>query len=225
MTMRRYMMLVEGVTDGVMHIDALPTDLHTHATAMFEKLAKAQRDGDPEKLGGATLYNKGIHVSGLYAGLTEHVGDITNRMAKEWDFYKGSFLNCRDKVEMGLRRAGPEIQGQVERNYQFQSDPERDEEHKRNPAYSPRFAGSLGDWIRWWHEAGGRYADAHAKLVVWNEAQWNAREAAVAAGRIEFARCRRHLEALQRHMDDNTAWVAYAGQVTVRDGVMVSYSG
>lgn len=206
---------------SIQHIDQLPEPLHAQAVEAFEALAKGQRYGPPEKLGGASLYNKGIQVSGLYSGLTEHVGDITNRMAKSWDFYHGSFGNVREKIDLGLRRlTGNEIRGQVERNYAFMSHPDRDTDGYQD---SPRFIGTLKDWITFWTTAGARYADAHAALTVWNEAQWHAREAAVSSGRLDFTAAQRHLTALHDHLGSEQDWITYAGQVSVADGQVIPY--
>ena len=218
------MTICEAMT-VVQHIDQLPEALHAEAVKAFDALADGQRHGAPEKLGGASLFNRGIQVSGLYSGLTEHVGDLTHRMAEHWDWYHGGFETVRSKVELGLRcvegiRPGEEIRQQVKRNYEFMSHPDRDTDDYRD---SPRYAGSYQDWLTFWQTAMTRYADAHAVLTVWNEAQWHAREAAVASGRLDFAAVQRHLMALQNHLTKGAQWSAYAGQVSVRDGALVPF--
>jgi hypothetical protein len=144
-------------------------------------------------------------------------------MAQHWDHYQGTYGNVLEKVGLGLRRcerADDEsrtggIRRQVRANYDFYSDPERDDDHRESPGCTPRYTGSYEDWLEFWREAGARYADAHAKLVVYNEAQWHAREAAVAAGRLNFVGCEKHLRALQHHLGSMEDWVTYAGQVTI----------
>jgi hypothetical protein len=216
-------------TQGLVHIDQLPELLHKDAVEKFQALADGQRHGPPERLGGASLYNRGIQCSGLYSGLTEHVGDITHRMADSWDWYHGMSTTVREKVNLGLRRIegrgpgyppGAEIRDQVIRNYEYMSHPHRDIDNFKD---SPRFQGNLKAWFDFWTTAGNRYADAHAALTVWNEAQWHAREAAVASGRLNFAAAKKHLEALQLHLKSPENWIAYAGQVTMSGETIVPY--
>lgn len=232
--MRHFIHIIENVEEegdgdmpiqpGVHHIDELPAELHEQAVEAFDALANSQRHGPPEKLGGASLRNRGIQVSGLYSELTEHVGDITNRMAKHWDHYRGSTRNVEQKVGLGMRRINPhefsfgfgdDILGQVKRNYTFMSHPDREKEYQENKYESRQFTGTLADWMKWWKEAGARYADAHAALTVWNEAQWHAREAAVCSGRLEWKAAYDHLAALHAHLESSEAWEAYAGQVSI----------
>jgi hypothetical protein len=209
--MRNLIDLIEG--HKPVYILDLPDP--SKSLAAFQALADGQRNGDPERLGGATLENPGIHVGGQYASLTEHVGDITNRMAKNFDYYKGSYDNVRDKVAMGLRRVqGGDIRAQVIRNYDYRTHPDRDVEHQKHGS-PKRFTGTLDDWLAYWKNAGSLYAAAHAKLPVWNEAQWHAREAAVASGRLLFTAVQRHLTALERHLGSSAEWTLYAGQVTI----------
>ena len=68
----------------------------------------------------------------------------------------------------------------------------------------------------WWDklkEAGKEYADAHSQLTVYNEAQWHAREAAVAFGRMKYSDAWKHLEALEEKLEDPEVWQEYAAQV------------
>ncbi|MGD0105731.1 MAG: hypothetical protein ABSC06_17075 [Rhodopila sp.] len=189
MNMRDIIQIVENTETmaslPITFILDLPEPAKQNALKAFQSLADGQRHGDPEKLGGASMFNRGLHCSGLYAGLTEHVGDITNRMAKQFDFYKGSTGNVKDKVELGLRRCRDDIKGQVKRNFDFASHPDRDSDEEKaayKDKHNRQFQGTYADWLKWWQDAGKRYGDAHAKLTVWNEAQWHAREAAVAIG-------------------------------------------
>ena len=188
----------------------------SNALAAFKKLGEDQRHGDPEKLGGASLRNKGIHASGLYAGLTEHVGDITHRMTEEFDRMLGLYGNVREKVTLGIRRIEEnDIPRQVKANYEFNIDPERDEDALKYKSKSVKYHGTYDEWLKWWKDAGKLYGDAHAKLVVWNEAQWHAREAAVAIGYMKFGLALAHLKELKKYLNSKEEWTQYAGQVTI----------
>jgi hypothetical protein len=68
-------------------------------------------------------------------------------------------------------------------------------------------------------EALTRYADAHARLKVYNPTQWTAREAAVALGRLDFERAERLLTVLERRLvDEDTWWEAATKFKLDRDG-------
>jgi hypothetical protein len=56
------------------------------------------------------------------------------------------------------------------------------------------------------------YAEEHAKLPVYNEAQLHAREAAVALGLQDWDAAVEHLEELNRHLGSAAEWVEYAHQ-------------
>ena len=216
--LRKWMRLVEAIAGQPSFILDLPEPAKQKALVAFQSLASGQRHGDPEKLGGASLFNRGIQCSGLYSGLTEHVGDITNRMAKHFDRYHGLFGNVKEKVELGLRRCADDIVGQVKRNYEHAAHPDRDSAEEMaiyNDAYSRQYKGSYADYVKWWRNAGQRYGDAHANLPVWNEAQWHAREAAVAVGYMKFGLATGHLRALQAHLRSPEDWTQYAGQITL----------
>jgi hypothetical protein len=148
-------------------------------------------------------------------------------MAKHFDFYKGSPGNVKEKVDLGLRRCRDDIQGQVKRNFEFSSHPERDSEEEQamyKDKHSRQFKGSYADWLTWWKDAGKRYGDAHNKLPVWNEAQWHAREAAVAIGYMKFGLAESHLKTLNMHLQAKEEWERYAGQVIIgADGHPIPY--
>lgn len=209
--------LFEANTQTVFILD-LPDPIKAKALAAFKALSDGQRHGDPEKLGGASLQNKGIHCSGLYAQVTEHVGDITHRMTEDFSRLHGLYGNCRDKVVMGIDRIlGGDIERQVERNYEYRVDPERDKEAAKYSTQSSRFHGSMDQWKQFWRKSGKKYAEAHSKLPVWNEAQWHAREAAVNIGLMRFYVALKHLEALKARMKTQKDWTAYCGQITIDD--------
>ena len=73
--------------------------------------------------------------------------------------------------------------------------------------------------------AAAAYADAHAALDVYNEAQWHGREAAVCLGRLDAGGMVAHLAALEeRLLSGPDAWSEWAGACEVRDGAAVPYT-
>lgn len=80
-----------------------------------------------------------------------------------------------------------------------------------------RYHGTFEQFFGELKQAGQAYASAHAALTVYNEAQWNARQAAVEVGLMNFPQVEIHLAALEKHLGDPQTWVAYAGLVMIDD--------
>lgn len=179
-------------------------------------MAEEQR-GEPENMGGGMMHNPNLfpNGTGFYTHATEHVGDLTNRMAADWATGRegdGSFgyRFVKEKVNRVLDHLNRtygferEVREQVERNYHY---------YVRNHGADH----SLKEWWTDLEEAGNRYSEAHSKLVVYNEAQWFARQAAIDIGHMDFSKCRQKLEALDEHLHDEDAWVAYASRVRINN--------
>jgi hypothetical protein len=205
----------------------LPEADRKAALAAFAALGRAQRWGDPERLGGSCLDNRGIQASGIYSLLTEHVGDLTHRMTERFESLGGQRATCADKIERGLRwLRAHEVEGQVRRNHAFASSPDRDAEHALDPSRRPRDVRSLEEWTSWWRDAGRRYAEVHAGLTVFNHAQWHAREAAVELGFARWPEAIGHLEALSARVATPDGWREWCGEVVVgSDGMPVPFRG
>jgi hypothetical protein len=222
--MRDFIRISETVADGYTPIGLLPDeDAKRFCCEAFNRLADLQR-GQPEMMGGATFGNPNLHPNGtgLYTYATEHVGDLTHRMAEPWATNKdGSgdfgyeFVN--EKVSRMLRymRAG----------YGFERDIR--EQVKRNFEYEQETKGTDATFAQWWtdlEEAGLRYAAEHAKLPVYNEAQHTARSAAVFLGEMDFHRSQIMLERLEEHLRSTDDWINYASLVRVKNRVPVPFS-
>lgn len=199
----------------VFNILDLPDDQRKTALTAFKTLADGQRNGDPENFGGAGKGNSDIHfATGLFTWLTEHVGDITHRMALPFHVTQ---LDCgysmaASKIERCLgdmrRHIEDGIARQIRNNYDY---------------HNMESKMSFNDFMDLIKDAVRRYSEAHAKLPVWNEAQYHARQAAVCLGLFDFKGCEKHLAALASHINSPEDWVAYAGQVTMENGSPVPY--
>jgi hypothetical protein len=145
----------------------------------FQELADAQRAA-PEII----MLRASHHrlSAGIQTVVLEHVGDITNRMAQHFSFLEGQYDIVYDKVSSMLKKLeNPhsfenEMFKNMRTNYGFWV-----EERNETRSYDVLEAEYLQLWTR--------YADAHAALTVYNDAQKYARNAAVALGRREFNTC------------------------------------
>jgi hypothetical protein len=192
----------------ISHIDNLDPERRRYALQMFAKLADDQR-GDPEKMGGAqsNSFNPGLnHAQGEFTHLTEHVGDLTHRMAQSHCDEQNFFYDLvKKKVSMALRelsrpKFSASVEGQLKSEYDFR---------KNNKQKVPLW----DEWVSQWCEAGRKYAAAHASLTVWNRAQFCAREAAVALGLRDWAGARHELEVLSSRLTSPEVWEKFAGEV------------
>ena len=200
-------------------------DDNPERTAAFQKLATDQR-GEPEM---AMSRLQMAQIAQAYGWLTEHIGDLTNRMSDCWEGLRGWGAGAIDeKVRKTLRElrvyrepgAGlkmrwtpfggdlPDgVMQQVRSNVRYVLENPRDWNKK-----APRTVEEAVAKLRVLAE---RYAQEHSKLVVWNDLQWHAREAAVALGRFEFQAVLDHLEVLEAALDaGDEAWFERAGTYT-----------
>lgn len=206
--------LLEHVQLSVM---SLSPDEQMIALSAFANLADSQR-GEPESLGGGGM-NSNVHLSGIYAHLTEHVGDLTHRMAQKY---------C-EEMNFGYEYVLPKVRkalGEVGRVDGFRIGDDIIRQLRSNYDYGKSIGKITDDYERYerkFKNAGECYAHAHSKLVVYNEAQYNAREAAVTLGRMRYWETLKHLRVLFDHLCDVDTWVNYASQVTIRDGVIIPY--
>lgn len=153
-------------------IREFPEDVQHTALSLFHTLANNQR-GRPEALATSPGTNPGLfNASGLFTWMCEHVGDLTHRMSEAYcDRLAYGIEAVTEKVRKAMRYLTNnygfmrEVKDNLHGNFEY---------HQKN------------DWdgfVEQWEAGADAYADAHAKLTVWNEAQWHAREAAVALGR------------------------------------------
>lgn len=98
--------LTETSTTSFVKISDLSESEAASALAAFKGLADDQR-GYPEDMGGAgrANANKGLtNATGIYTLLTEHIGDLTHRMAQRYCERMGfGYEMVLEKVNRGLR--------------------------------------------------------------------------------------------------------------------------
>lgn len=216
--MRDYILISEALGGGFQTIESIQDEGIRHQCCLaFNELADLQR-GKPEMMGGAMMYNRGMHpnATGLYTYSTEHVGDLTHRMAADWatgDVGEGDFgfEFVLEKVERALRH--------YRHGYGFER--EIREQAERNHALYVRDGKTSVAFNEWWlecEEAGIRYAKAHAALPVYNDAHWHARQAAIDLGNMDFTSYGRRLERLEAHLGTPDEWKAYASLVRIGSG-------
>jgi len=168
----------------------LPEDV----IAAFEKLGADQR-GKPEY---RMLDVQKIAGGGVLSPLVEHLGDITHRMSHmaRWGNVMGA-----EKVLKTLRW--------LNNRYGFER------EYRENVKNNARYDGVDPEELQQEISAALRnYAAAHAKLVVYNRAQWLAREAAVAVGMENFDKAREYLTELAKWANNENTFTRQALKFT-----------
>ena len=171
-----------AVKGGVRKLSAVPQDRSQEADKAFKKLAGDQR-GAPELLMvEAQNALRGYESGPALTYAMEHVGDLTHRM--------GQYGNEYPSYEFGIEFVAPKVRTGL-RVVTNRVDAERIAKLPDDPTLK-------------------KYADAHAKLKVYNEAQRAARDAAVALGRKDLRNAERNLLILQG-MIDNGTYVKVAG--------------
>lgn len=200
------------------HLDKLDATMREKALVAFHTLASEQR-GEPEQMGagGTSNANPAIHnATGIWTWLSEHVGDITNRIAN------------RRHVEMhyGIDMAGPKVDTALRLlRHRYGVAKEIGENLRAAYRYAQEKGQDVPDfetWERDFKAAGARYAAAHAKLPVFNKAQALARAAAICVGRFDYTMCELNLSRLVDMMDGSD-WPLEAGTVYVDGDRIVSY--
>jgi len=168
--------------------DNKPRKIPDNVAQAFAKLGDDQR-GTPEH---AMLKAQRAIGGGVLGYALEHVGDLTHRMSHMAPY--GNFLPgiMREKLDKTLRV--------LTQGYGFEKE---HEENMRSNKSDPK---QVEIALR-------AYADAHSNLVVYNRAQWLARQAAVSLGNKDFVGS---IEALQQLDvlvgDDNEQWAAEAAK-------------
>lgn len=199
------------------HLSKLEPELHEQALAAFHKLANDQR-GEPEAMGGGGRGNPDIwNATGIWTYLSEHVGDISNRISNRNHVSMAYGISMAEpKVISGLRtlRHGYGVAREIEENIRSAR---RYHEEKTGETVDP------DKWRNDWVAATKRYAEAHKKLVVYNEAQFCAREAAVQIGKRDYVMAEVYLARLAKMMDSDD-WLTYGGTVYVSNGQIVPYT-
>lgn len=169
-------------------------------TKAFVALGTAQRDLPETAMENAQRALGG----GVLSFAIEHTGDLTHRMTEHiGEDHRGygpmsaGYGNVEEKVDKVLST--------LRHGYGFRR------EHNENMVSNANYHGvPLETYLDRAHLHLLQYAAAHRRLRVYNAAQFNAREAAVALGKEQFEDAAIHLEALARHLPNEGDWVAYA---------------
>lgn len=157
----------------------------------FDALAGAQRR-EPED---AMQEVQSVLGGGGLEWLVENVGDLTHRMAERTMIEGAGYGNVRSKVDGALRILRAGFEAALARNVE------------NNAFYRGKTVDDFWPPVRRRLRA---YAAAHAKLVVYNRAQWLAREAAVALGREEWTLAYLYLRDLENRLGSWPEWTAFA---------------
>jgi hypothetical protein len=159
----------------------------------FDELADLQR-GEPER---AMLDVAHFHA-GLLSHALEHVGDLTNRMAKAEHVAYG-------EGDHYVHEKARKIHRDLVRPYGFRR------EHRENVESNARYNNMpLREYDRKLDRLLKAYAEAHRRLPVYNRAQYAAREAAIALGEERFADATKHLQYLVELVEDREKYEAVA---------------
>ena len=68
-----------------------------------------------------------------------------------------------------------------------------------------------------------KYIEEHSKLVVYNRAQWYARQAAIECGKLEFWNLNTLLNKLQEMLYSKEEWSRYAGEYFREGRILIPY--
>jgi hypothetical protein len=185
----------------------------------FSDLGDGQRYGGPES---AMLRVHRVMGTGPLFSVVEHVGDLTHRMtqsarwkgANAWILAGG--LDVVEKVDLALQKlAGKRV---------VQYGLEREIEEALRWRAANHFDISYAEMRRMSDEALAKYASEHAKLPVYNHAQYLARGAAVAVGTQDFPKAIAYLKGLKALLKTRDMWSGAALDYRLDEqGLVLSY--
>ena len=155
----------------------------------FDELAWKQRDEPEDAMNDVAMFH-----SGSLSYILEHVGDLTNRIAKRSHIENRMGQDyVRNKTRDALKT--------LKNTYGFRSI--HLEQCKNNAKHRGIPYSEYMDELTRLQKA---YGKAHSKLKVYNPAQYAAREAAVALGNEEYEEAVRFLEALNKLSKDKNRY-------------------
>lgn len=162
-----------------------------------EKVAQCQR-GAPEHAMLKVQYAMG---GGVLNGVVEHVGDLTHRMSERITADSRGYEYVKEKVEKTLRwlTNAYGFEREMNENIIHNAEYHNTDEHV--------YRRKIEDALR-------IYADEHRKIPAYNEAQFTARDAAIALGEKDFPRAIRDLKKLKVWLDHGEIyWMSKASQL------------
>lgn len=168
----------------------------------FHQLADLQRD-KPES---AMLRVQFALGGGILNPVVEHVGDLTHRMSERPTFSSAGYEFVKPKVERSLYH----LTRGWEHDFGDPTDTFRSE-MEQNIKNNAKYKGTpVAIYRKKLHAAMDKYAEEHAKLPAYNDAQRHARDAAVEVGRRNFNAAVKHLRQLHKNLGSREDWVKYA---------------
>jgi hypothetical protein len=183
----------------------------------FSRLARAQR-GLPERMAVSLKSNPRLfHATGVFTLLAEHVGDLTHRLTEHGGAFTGyGYQTVGEKVARALRYARSADSGEERLSANIARNVANNHMCRTEDGKTTQ---TLEEFHLAFVEAALAYSDAHASLEVYNPAQWHARGAAVALGRMDFAQLLQHLEVLEEQLAlGQESWIGWAGSAHIQDG-------
>lgn len=167
---------VQGVEPalGKTMLDTLGKESVVSAEQAFKNLGNLQRDIPERAMLEAQKAISSFPSGNALGTALEHVGDLTHRMSEMGGAWNGYGA---EYVAPKIRTGLSVIQNAV------------DSGRIRQIPQSPELT---------------QYAEAHSKLPVYNQAQYHAREAAVALGKRDLFNAEKHLEAIQEMLKNGT---------------------
>ena len=161
----------------------------------FDQLAKNQRNV-PE----AAMNELSVYLPGVLGFVVEHTGDLTHRMAENSEFLGGQYGIVKNKVDKVLVT--------LENAYGF-----RREVYDNMVSKAEYDSLPIGEVVATSKGLMRDYAEAHSALVVYNEVQALARDAAIALGEGRFEDATQILRELKAHLDAGPEHWAIASRV------------
>ena len=156
------------------------SNLSPEVASLFVGIADLQRD-KPES---AMLDIQRFH-SGVLSFVVEHVGDIIHRMNEKLDRGDFGLSLGRDYVRNKAEKSLNVLENDFEKEHQQNMQRNADRQGVSLEEYSSR----VEELLR-------AYGEAHAKLPVYNDLQWMARQACIELGGQEFEKAANHLKEL-----------------------------
>ena len=182
------------VPRGALRGEVAPTAARVADIHPFQELANAQL-GTPEALGTNRVPKVGV---GIRQYLSEHIGDIINRMTNNPDSLAVTW--ARDEVG---KKAARGIRS-IEHPYGIRK--EIDEQIRSNAKGQGI---SFDQAKRQIDDHGQKYADAHRELPAYNQAHRDAQEAAVAWGEQRYEDALVALKRIEAKTHDEETWRNY----------------
>lgn len=167
----------------------------TKAKLKFSELGSLQRDKPEMKM----LECQHNLYGGVLPTLLEHIGDLTHRMSEEVFSHNGNIEGTINqvlpKVKRGINYLTSPYGFEREHNENLENNYEALKERNKLTI-------SFDEWKNKIEQLLKEYSEEHEKLPVYNDAQFSAREAAIGLGRMDFDYSLKHLQYLEKIIEN-----------------------